>query len=249
MIELDKFLNKTFGKLTALKVSHVVKKKSSGVRKYTYNKFYVFKCDCGNEKIIRGADVFRGRINSCGCIKKITAKNNTFKNLLGKRFGRLYVRRESGIKKNNRVIWECICDCGNIRNIRSGDLITKNTQSCGCLKVEVIKERRGPKHFAYNPLISEEERIDRRLNFEYKEWVKNIYKKYNFRCVICGSNKKIHAHHLYSFLYYKDLRWKLNNGVVLCATHHFKFHAKFGLGKNTKKQFNQFKLEEEKLNE
>lgn len=34
--------------------------------------------------------------------------------------------------KNNRNVWRCQCDCGNFINVKSTNLLTKKTQSCGC---------------------------------------------------------------------------------------------------------------------
>lgn len=48
-----------FGRLTAL--SKAEKRGSSW--------YYLFECECGNQKIARGADVKLGRIVSCGCFK------------------------------------------------------------------------------------------------------------------------------------------------------------------------------------
>lgn len=36
---------------------------------------WLFKCDCGNEAIINGANVRHGRTKSCGCLKKETLAN------------------------------------------------------------------------------------------------------------------------------------------------------------------------------
>jgi hypothetical protein len=56
---------KKFGKLNVLEFSHKVKK----VR------YWKCKCDCGNEKVINGFHLKRGKINSCGClIKEATRK-------------------------------------------------------------------------------------------------------------------------------------------------------------------------------
>jgi hypothetical protein len=58
-------------------------------------------------------------------------------NLLNIRFGRLLVLSECPErKKDNRVMWCCLCDCGKVVNIRSVDLIRKKTKSCGCLSKE-----------------------------------------------------------------------------------------------------------------
>lgn len=39
-------------------------------------------------------------------------------------------------------IWECVCDCGNTVYIRSSNLHNKNTNSCGCLKREILKTQK-----------------------------------------------------------------------------------------------------------
>lgn len=38
--------------------------------------YWLFKCDCGKEKIINGSTVRRGKVNSCGCLaKEVFSKN------------------------------------------------------------------------------------------------------------------------------------------------------------------------------
>jgi hypothetical protein len=61
------------------------------------------------------------------------------KELAGKKFGRLQVIKYAGRNKHNQVLWETLCDCGNVKIVRSGNLISGHTQSCGCLHKERIK--------------------------------------------------------------------------------------------------------------
>lgn len=95
------------------------------------------KCDCGNEKIVRGDCLRYGLTKSCGCIQKEarTVKGKGIKDLTGKRFGRLTVleRMEDG---DRRAKWLCKCDCGRIKIVASTNLIQGNTVSCGCLNRE-----------------------------------------------------------------------------------------------------------------
>ena len=60
--------------------------------------------------------------------------------LEGKRFGKLVVVKFIGYKQTkssgNRSIWECKCDCGNIKNVLRDNLVSGRTKSCGCLKKE-----------------------------------------------------------------------------------------------------------------
>lgn len=62
------------------------------------------------------------------------------KNLVGKRFGKLVVLKELPIRNEyGRVIWECLCDCGKKFNTSTPNLVSKRTNSCGCLKGENAK--------------------------------------------------------------------------------------------------------------
>lgn len=63
-----------------------------------------------------------------------------FIDLTGQRFGRLTVIQRA---ENKGVItrWLCECDCGNEKVIRAQDLKEGKTQSCGCLRSELVSER------------------------------------------------------------------------------------------------------------
>ena len=41
-------------------------------------------------------------------------------------------------KQKGRAYYKCLCDCGNIKDIRGDRLICGNTKSCGCLNRENI---------------------------------------------------------------------------------------------------------------
>lgn len=59
------------------------------------------------------------------------------KELLGQKFGRLTVIRETEKRdKCKRIIWECKCDCGNFTEVCSSSLLNGSTLSCGCLLKE-----------------------------------------------------------------------------------------------------------------
>lgn len=65
-----------------------------------------------------------------------------FKDLTGQRFGRLVVKNKLPERKNNKIMWHCICDCGAEKDIM-GSQLTKTTQptrSCGCLQKERSRE-------------------------------------------------------------------------------------------------------------
>ena len=65
--------------------------------------------------------------------------------LTGQRFGRLIVLREGNGKRSSagirKVTWIARCDCGNIIETTSVNLLAGDTKSCGCLKSDIVKER------------------------------------------------------------------------------------------------------------
>ena len=64
----------------------------------------------------------------------------------GQRFGRLIAIDGSRRTENKkRVLWECLCDCGNVIYVQSATLRKGITQSCGCFRKEVTSSRcKGP---------------------------------------------------------------------------------------------------------
>lgn len=60
--------------------------------------------------------------------------------LKGKRFGKLKVIYPKSKTKSGNIIWHCECECGKKTNVRAGDLHSKHTKSCGCLKYQPPEE-------------------------------------------------------------------------------------------------------------
>ena len=51
---------------------------------------------------------------------------------VGQRFGKLTVIEQAGRNNLKKVLWTCLCDCGNQTVVVAGSLVTGNTESCGC---------------------------------------------------------------------------------------------------------------------
>ena len=66
------------------------------------------------------------------------------KDISGQRFGRLtvirQVKRREYLYSGTNAHWLCRCDCGNDCVVASNSLVTGNTKSCGCLRVETSRE-------------------------------------------------------------------------------------------------------------
>jgi len=61
--------------------------------------------------------------------------------LTGQRFGRLTVLKEAGRTKWKQIIWHCLCDCGNYKNIVSFSLKNGDSKSCSCFSREEAARR------------------------------------------------------------------------------------------------------------
>ena len=124
------------------------------------DKHFLCRCDCGTEKVIRGASL-RARppkgTQSCGCLRdeRLAQWHESCRvDLTGERFGKLEVLRISDRKggKSGRW-WLCVCDCGNLTEVVSGELLReqmaghrrghrKGTKSCG--QCSLVGQRFGP---------------------------------------------------------------------------------------------------------
>lgn len=65
-------------------------------------------------------------------------------NLVGKRFGRLTAVTLSPERfgPRKRTAWVCRCDCGATTIVKTSDLTTGNTRSCGCLARDLLSARK-----------------------------------------------------------------------------------------------------------
>lgn len=72
------------------------------------------------------------------------------KNLTGNRFGRWTAidaaEDQITAKGYHNKMWKCMCDCGNIKNVRGKTLTSGVSKSCGCLQKELLSERASKHH-------------------------------------------------------------------------------------------------------
>lgn len=63
------------------------------------------------------------------------------KDLTGRIFGRLTVIDRSYKTTGSPYFWNCLCKCGNFKEIRSDRLLDGQTTSCGCFRSESSSKR------------------------------------------------------------------------------------------------------------
>lgn len=59
--------------------------------------------------------------------------------LLGKKFGRLTVIKDSGNDKQGQLLWKCVCKCGREIKVKTQDLQRGMKKHCGCLDRSNVK--------------------------------------------------------------------------------------------------------------
>lgn len=94
-------------------------------------------CDCGRHVVVTGTNLRQGRKKSCG-----RCGNLRIIDLTGKHFGRLVVIKPAEKRSvNGNMRWHCRCDCGRYVIVDGQRLRRNLTQSCGCLRRELMRRR------------------------------------------------------------------------------------------------------------
>lgn len=190
-LDTSHFTHSTLKDLTGLKVNRLTvlyrdKTKPSGHQKPVY---WVCKCDCGNITSITTNHLTRGDIYSCGCYRNEKVKEAIGLDLVGKRFGKLTVIKDNGSVKESsgetRRTWLCKCDCGNETIVKTINLQSGDTQSCGCLvsagenRIEFNLKQLNIEYKKEYPFIGLNTENGYPMRFDFA-----IFKNNNLRCLI-----------------------------------------------------------------
>lgn len=133
----EKYIGRKFGKLTIL--SRITAKRGPT---------YLCRCDCGKEVEYRVAHLVDGTTISCGCHRRNMGRLMASKNGLGQiknidvgtRFSRWVVLMSLGSDEKGCSLYECLCDCGEMRAVNRSSLVSGKSKSCGCYHREVSAE-------------------------------------------------------------------------------------------------------------
>lgn len=67
-------------------------------------------------------------------------KPSRVKDLSGERFGRLVAVRHLG-QVGKKALWQCRCECGAETEAIGSNLLVGQTRSCGCLALDLLRDR------------------------------------------------------------------------------------------------------------
>ena len=100
--------------------------------------------------------------------------------MIGKTFGRLTVIERRTSNKAGNAMFLCECSCGTEKTVMAVSLRNGNTQSCGCLRIERVKQAVTTHSMSKHPLMSVWDGMMRRC---YKMSAR-YYKDYGGRGIV-----------------------------------------------------------------
>ncbi len=92
------------------------------------------QCECGNDKVAYRSNLLGGKTKSCGCLEEKNRRR--FRDIAGRKFGRLTAEHPTDERHAGAVVWRCTCDCGASVDVTGVALLKGQVKSCGCLMAE-----------------------------------------------------------------------------------------------------------------
>jgi hypothetical protein len=199
--------------------------------------FWECSCSCGKNVVVHGSKMRSGHTQSCGCLHYEQFRPQ-IKDLTGKSFGRLLVlERSAHPDRFRKASYLCECLCGRRIICEGSNLLNSHTQSCGC----ILSEMKGENHPSWNPLLTDEDRKNRRNSSAVENWRTQVFARDGYTCQVCHrKGVYLNAHHKDGWCWCVDRRFDVDNGISLCKECHNLFHASYGRTNNTESQFNEW---------
>ena len=142
---------------------------------------WLCQCECGKSKIVRGPDLRKGKITSCGCGKG--KHPNNIRDITNETFGELTaIKYEYSL--NKKQYWKFKCSCGKEVIKQKSLVLNGSTRSCGCKTLNLNSI-----HHSVQVNIGEQ--------FGLQKVIKNLTSpdtlgntKVLCECILCGRTKE-----------------------------------------------------------
>ena len=110
--------------------------------------------------------------------------------IIGNKIGELTVTNKKE-RKNGRWWYECVCSCGNKKQIIRNNLISNHTKSCGCLKNRHSSSKKGWSGFGEISgrtwYLIKQKSEQRNIKFDISiEYAWDLFEKQNRKCAYSG---------------------------------------------------------------
>ncbi|QSF43557.1 HNH endonuclease signature motif containing protein [Paenibacillus tianjinensis] len=193
-------------------------------------------CHCGNKTQMSYKNIMKG--HSCTkCRSKIASNSRRLKYTeVQKTFvlNNCLLLSEASDYKSQDTKLKYRCACGNIAfsslvKIRAGVKCKK----CSRIRISnTLREKHKNNPFKINK--------KRTFNLHDREWRRNVLEKDEHKCIACGSETELQAHHMDSYHWCVKRRTDVNNGATLCRQCHADFHNEYTRIHNTEAQFKEW---------
>lgn len=107
-------------------------------------------------------------------------------NIKGKKFGRLVAISPTNKRDGSNIVWKCRCDCGKIVYVNTVN-IKNTTNSCGCLRREILKSRlkdNNPNYKYGRKEVSRRAKLKALYGITLEQYNEMLLKQNN-QCAIC----------------------------------------------------------------
>lgn len=105
---------------------------------------WLCRCECGNSVVVSSTNLNKTNgTKSCGCLRHTPSPTQI--DLTNQTFGKLTVIRKTAKRNGTGLVWLCQCECGNQVAVRSYDLRSGKSQSCGCTSHQIKHNLTGMK--------------------------------------------------------------------------------------------------------
>jgi len=129
----------------------------------------------------------------------------------------LQLNNNRDIERKNYCSRRCVAKVVG-KNVDMTKLWEKNNTP----KVNAKKAHKGEKHPKW---IVDRNKVKSRARPEMTNWRNLVFNLGNFTCRHCNKiGGKLHVHHKAPYSLFPELRWELNNGMVLCENCHKEVH-------------------------
>ena len=216
---IEDLTGQRFGRLVVISYNEEVSKRKKGT-------FWNCKCDCGNEKVVRGVHLKGGSIVSCGCYNKEKAEK-LMRELNEKQWkDEEYIQMHKNIKHNYKggitPISIYLRDLPVVKQWRKDTYIRENSR-CQLTGKHVNGGNSDIHHlYGFSLIVLEAHKSH---NIQIKPQVKDY------------TEEELHQLEEYVANWHKDT----SNAVLLSEEVHSLFHGLYKCGSNTPEQFEEFR--------
>lgn len=152
------------------------------------NSYWLCKCDCSNDFVVRGTSLRSGHTTSCGCMKKeIISEKLAYNFSPGEKVGYWTILYKANEYLGKGSYWHCRCECGVEKDVLGSSLFKGTSLSCGCYNKKINSERQlidlTGKTYGFLTV----------LGISDKKYNGDVF--WNVRCE-CGTEKSVSGHNL-----------------------------------------------------